>query len=239
MKLNIGNSNHCIYVDEQTNKGRQLVASNGILHQKITNVWKVAAMQFAPDLIIDIGSGFGDVLFSTEYHKEARIIGCEANKELEPFLKKSRKEHPNAEQIKLEHSLEQLLDTEKKYRKLLFKMNLHGTGAKALKVIENLTKDCEEVIGILDFNNIYLEAFEIRVEDFLSYLKTHFDVYILKSTRKLIKLQPLTLPNFKKTLKKPYIITDLLLVSDACLVTLLGYTESINYLDRGKYYLKD
>ncbi len=238
-KVKIGDSNHCIYVNGQTNKGRQLVASDGMLHPKVTELWRTAATKFFPNLVLDIGAGYGDVLFSTEYNQEAKIVGIEANKEYEPWFIQSQNEHFNRKQIELKYSLGQLESTEIKCRKLLFKMNLHGNEREGLITLEKLTKSCEAVLGILDFNSIYLEENGTRIDEFLSYVKAHYEVFVLKSTNKLIKLQPLTYPILKRTLKKPYIITDLLLVSDANLVSLLGYKRSINYLDRGQYYLKD
>lgn len=238
-KVKIGDSNHYIYVNEQTNKGRQLVASDGMLHPKVTDIWRTAATKFLPDLVLDIGAGYGDVLYSTEYNKDAKIVGIEANKAFEPYILKSKMEHLNSKQIELENSLDQLLTSAQKCRKLLFKLNLHGNEEKGMKALEKLTKSCEAVVGILEFNSIYLEENGTRIDEFLSYVKTHYEVFVLKSTNKLIKLQPLTYPILKRTLKKPYMITDLLLVSDANLVSLLGYKRSINYLDRGQYYLKD
>ena len=238
-KVKIGDSNHCIYVNEQTNKGRQLVASDGMLHPKVTDIWRNAATQFFPDLVLDIGAGYGDVLFSTDYNKDAKIVGIEANKEYEPGLVRSIKEHCNVGQIKLMNSLDSLLTTKQEFGKLLFKMDLHGNEREGLIALEKLTNSCDAVVGILELNSIYLEENGTRIDEFLSYVKAHYEVFVLKSTNKLIKLQPLTYPILKRTLKKPYIITDLLLVSDANLVSLLGYKRSINYLDRGQYYLKD
>lgn len=238
-KVKIGDSDHCIYVNEQTNKGRQLVAGNGMLHPKVTDIWRTAATKFLPDLVLDIGAGYGDILFSIEYHNKAKIIGIEANNEYDPGLIQSKDEHLNRKQIELKQSLGQLESTEHKCRKLLFKLNLQGNEREGLKALEKLTKSCEAVVGILDFNSIYLEENGTRIDEFISYVKAHYEVFVLKSTNKLIKLQPLTYPILKRTLKKPYIITDLLLVSDSNLVSLLGYKRSINYLDRGQYYLKD
>lgn len=238
-KVTIGDSDLYIYVEEQTDKGRQLVVNRGILHQKVTDVWRAAASIFSPDLVLDIGCGYGDVLFSTKYHENARIVGIEANKEFDRCLVKSKNEHMNSKQIELKYSLGQQDLTELKCRKLLFRMNLQGNEEEGLKALEALSKSCEGVVGIVDFNSIYLEENGTNIDNFLAYVKAHYKVFIIKSTKKLINLQPLTLPILKRTLKKPYIITDLLLVSNVNLITLLGYKKSIDYLDRGQYYLNE
>ncbi|WP_449539515.1 hypothetical protein [Ferdinandcohnia sp. Marseille-Q9671] len=244
-KVTIGDSKNVMYVNEKTNKGRQLIACHGIVQPKVADVWQAASLHFSPELVLDLGVGYGDILFSTDYHKNAKVIGFEEQEEYEAYHNRSKAEHSNGDQITFIYGngvragLDSLKTDVEQINRLLFKINVNGNEPEALKGLEPLIKGCNEVVGILDFNSIYLNDSSKNIDEYLTYLDNKFDVYVLKTSTKLIKLLPLSFPILKRTFKKPYIVTDFLLVSNPKLVNLLGFRRSRNYLDRGYYYIKE
>ncbi|MFS0865178.1 hypothetical protein [Fredinandcohnia sp. 179-A 10B2 NHS] len=253
-KVTIAGSDHELYVKRDTHKGRHLMKYNGITNPKLTNLWRDAISQFQPDIVIDVGAQFGEVLFSTTYEKETKIIAFEMNPEYIPYLIKSKQNHPNFSQIEIipttsatlvsnqvvYEALPQLVPLEdKNYGRLLFNMRLDGFESFFLKRLKGVVDSCEQVVGYIEFNSIQLKENGVNIEEYIHYLEEHFTIFIHASTNKLIKLDSLNIPSLKRVVNKPYIITHLLLTTDSRLIETLGFHLKKAYLDMGFYYSKE
>ncbi|WP_077617347.1 FkbM family methyltransferase [Bacillus sinesaloumensis] len=98
-KVQIGTTPYAIFVNENDQRAQWLRNANGITQPEITEFWRRSANYLKPELILDIGMNYGEILFSTEYGPTTTIIGIDANKDLEPFIKESKLSHPNSGQI--------------------------------------------------------------------------------------------------------------------------------------------
>lgn len=63
----------------------------------------IAAVQ--PDLALDIGTNYGECIFSPTYPDNTRAIAFEANPELVGYLEKTRHDHPSMNQIEVINAL--------------------------------------------------------------------------------------------------------------------------------------
>lgn len=98
-KVQIGTTPYAIYVDQHDQRAQWLIKAKGMTQPEITEFWRRSVMSLKPKIVLDIGMNYGEILFSTEYESTTKIIGIEANEDLEPFIKKSISNHPNSDQI--------------------------------------------------------------------------------------------------------------------------------------------
>ncbi|MCM3654745.1 FkbM family methyltransferase [Metabacillus litoralis] len=92
-------SSNILYVNSEENRGRALLISDGMTQKRLTQFWCNAVEVMRPDLTIDVGVNYGECIFSTIYPKHTKIYGVEANRNLLPYIKKSKEAHPNKSQI--------------------------------------------------------------------------------------------------------------------------------------------
>jgi FkbM family methyltransferase len=93
------------FVNAEEKKGLSLSLHDGITQPRVVNFWRKIAEKFEPNIILDIGLNYGEILFSANYHKDALIYGIEPNKELKPYIEKSIQNHLNKDQIKIIYKL--------------------------------------------------------------------------------------------------------------------------------------
>ncbi len=105
-------SNHVIYIDPSENRGKALLLKSGVTQNRLTDFWKDSVELLEPSIVLDIGVNYGECLFSTSYNANTTIIGVEANQRLLPYIKKSLREHPNQQQMKLIHGFASDKDVE-------------------------------------------------------------------------------------------------------------------------------
>ena len=94
-------SSNILYVNSEENRGRALLISNGMTQKRLTKFWFNAVEVIRPDLTIDVGVNYGECIFSTIYPAHTKIYGVEANRNLLPYIKKSKEAHPNKSQIRI------------------------------------------------------------------------------------------------------------------------------------------
>lgn len=63
--------------------------------------WNDAVNTLQPQTAIDIGVNYGECLFTASYPPGSRALGFEANPNLQPYLERSKANHPQSEQISL------------------------------------------------------------------------------------------------------------------------------------------
>jgi FkbM family methyltransferase len=104
-EIKIGNSDNSIFVDEEDLKGNSLIRHKGITQPRVVNFWRKIVKDFDPDIILDVGLNYGEILFSTNYKNSAKIFGIEPNINLRPYIKESIKKHINNKQISIYYKM--------------------------------------------------------------------------------------------------------------------------------------
>ncbi len=94
---------HRVFVDPRDRRARKMLLADTIRgkYRRNRDFWLRAVERFAPDLALDVGVNFGEVLFLPRYGERTRIIGVEANPILHQYLEQSRAAHPSAARIEL------------------------------------------------------------------------------------------------------------------------------------------
>lgn len=69
--------------------------------KQLVDFWINAVQVEKPDIVIDVGVNYGEAIFSAIYPENTQIYGIEANPKLIPYIKTSRRIHPNQNKIKI------------------------------------------------------------------------------------------------------------------------------------------
>lgn len=104
-RLKLPNSENYIFTNWKEPRGRAILRSRGNGQPFIKKFWNTVVKEIQPDIILDCGVNYGELLFFPVYKKGARIIGIEADNNLEYFLEKSRSLHPNKDEIEIYFAL--------------------------------------------------------------------------------------------------------------------------------------
>lgn len=84
-----------LYANPWEYRGIALLLNKGQGQQWIKKFWRISLKLFSPDIAIDVGANYGEIIFDAAYPDNTKkIIGIEANPRLHTFLKKSKKLHP-------------------------------------------------------------------------------------------------------------------------------------------------
>lgn len=95
-------SGHRIYVDPKDRRGREIVEGLGRGHQPaLVALWRRAVEIVGPDLVIDVGTNYGEFLLNARYPAGTEAIAVEANPRVVPLLQRSIEAHPDRERIAL------------------------------------------------------------------------------------------------------------------------------------------
>ncbi len=99
-------SGHTIYVDRDDPRGWGIIWGLGRGHQPaLIDLWMRAVTAAQPDLVIDVGANYGEMLLSPRYGREARVLAIEANPKVAAILSRSISLHPDADRIELHEVL--------------------------------------------------------------------------------------------------------------------------------------
>lgn len=90
-----------LYADWNEPRGKAILVGNAKGQSSIKKLWRQIVVQYEPDVIIDCGANYGEIVYYSDYKKGSRVFAIEADQRLMPFLEKSRAHHPNAEDISL------------------------------------------------------------------------------------------------------------------------------------------
>jgi FkbM family methyltransferase len=95
--------------------------------------------------------------------------------------------------------------------RLLFKIDVEGYEEYVMKGMSRLISECEDFIGLIEFNREYMEAAGTDVPAYLSWLHKQFDVYMLLSEKRALMFSQLDLQHVNSLLNK-YGYTDFVLL---------------------------
>jgi FkbM family methyltransferase len=92
-----------LYINPQDARAHQMLVVAPLLGRIPRNqpFWKSACAALTPTLALDIGMNFGECLFAGDYASHTELHGFEANPRLQPFVRRSLREHPARERMHL------------------------------------------------------------------------------------------------------------------------------------------
>lgn len=103
-KLQLNGSSHFIHTNSKERRGKSLLMSNANGQQWVKDFW-VSGAGLNPDLVLDCGINYGEILFYPTYASNTKVFGFEADPTIIPLINKSRDLHPNKDQIEVFHCL--------------------------------------------------------------------------------------------------------------------------------------
>ncbi|MBD0384204.1 FkbM family methyltransferase [Paenibacillus sedimenti] len=98
-------SSRVLYVNPTENRGRILYMTGGMTQPRLNLFWNKAVASFRPSLVVDVGVNYGECLFSVTYPKHCKVIGIEANPNLQTYIERSKKIHPNRKRIQTVYAM--------------------------------------------------------------------------------------------------------------------------------------
>ncbi|MFZ1790750.1 MAG: FkbM family methyltransferase [Saprospiraceae bacterium] len=173
-----------LFADWNEPRGRSLIIGGAKGQPSIKQFWKKAGELILPDVFLDVGANYGEVMFSTNYHQNTKlIIGVEANSSLIKFLNKTLDANPYKEKVILLNKLAS--DSTGQIERFFIDKKSSG---RSTALENNFVKDVIEVnvesIRLDDFilahlSSIQSMVFKIDVEG--------FEPYVLRGLEKLIQ----------------------------------------------------
>lgn len=160
-KVLIKGSDRVLYVNENEDKGKSLIKRNGITQPRVVNFWKNAVEKVDPTIVFDIGLCYGEILFSTKYDNNTRLVGIEANVHLSPFILKAIKEHPNQKQINVIYALASDCNSKKD-----FYIDKNRSGNSSVYFLENRPQSLINVDSIT-VDSMFLDQASLSKETVL------------------------------------------------------------------------
>lgn len=89
-----------LFADWEEPRGRAIIMCKSQGQPNIKVFWNQTILHLRPDVVIDVGANYGEVIFNTRYPLETKyIIGIEANPNLHKYLQKSQSFHPDKDRI--------------------------------------------------------------------------------------------------------------------------------------------
>jgi FkbM family methyltransferase len=104
-----------LHVNSDDNRGLAILRTNGQVQANISKLWIRINKLFKPELVIDVGLNYGEILFCANYEPSSQVIGIEANPALIKYLEKSLSTHSNKTEIIIINSLASDVDTESSF----------------------------------------------------------------------------------------------------------------------------
>jgi len=81
-----------LYVNPWDRRAQRLGVAGGVLAREVVTLWKTLVEELRPDLVVDIGANYGEVLLSGQYAPGTRLHAVEANPAILPLLEQSLRE---------------------------------------------------------------------------------------------------------------------------------------------------
>lgn len=103
-------------------------------------------------------------------------------------------------------------DQELLQERVLFKVDVEGFEAFVLYGMERLIQESKSCLGFIEFDSHYIRKSGTDIEEFLFFLKKHFEIYYYTSEDQLIKMDRTLMENFKDMLGTKEYHTDLVLM---------------------------
>lgn len=100
-KIDLENGLH-LFANWHEPRGKSLIMGKAKGQPNIKQFWNKGIQLFRPDVALDVGANYGEVMFGTRYGSWTRLIlGVEANPTLMKYLNKSLEAHPDKQRIEL------------------------------------------------------------------------------------------------------------------------------------------
>ena len=133
--------NNPLYLNWNEPRGRAVILCDALGQPEIKKFWLEAVQDFKPDIVIDCGVNYGEIIYYCDYPKSTQIIGIEADKSLMAFIEKSKEAHPNKSQI----SLYNAFVSEKSDSEISFFVDKKWSGRSSAFITERMNgSDVEE-----------------------------------------------------------------------------------------------
>jgi hypothetical protein len=102
-KARLHGSPHWIHIDPDDPCAIKKVVHEPLRGKVSDNLvfWRDFNRHLAPGLIVDVGMNYGECLFGTDYGRESRLYGFEANPRQMPPLENSRRDHTAGDRMTL------------------------------------------------------------------------------------------------------------------------------------------
>jgi FkbM family methyltransferase len=78
-----------LYVEPADPRAEMLAAMGGRMSRDVIDLWSRLVREFNPALVIDVGANYGEVVLSTRYPADARVVAVEANPAVATLLARS------------------------------------------------------------------------------------------------------------------------------------------------------
>jgi len=106
-RVRLPRSRHAVYIDTGDRRAMKRILLDAVRGRYPINrrFWVDFVQTVGPDLALDVGANYGECVFATEYSEPTRVYAFEANPALQPYLRRSREEHPSADRIELVNAL--------------------------------------------------------------------------------------------------------------------------------------
>jgi FkbM family methyltransferase len=98
-------SGQSLYINWHEPRGHAILRCGGKGQAFIKNIWSSVLYQMLPEVVLDCGANYGELIFSTKYNETQIAYAVEADPALIKWLNKSHNIHPDKEKIKVIHSL--------------------------------------------------------------------------------------------------------------------------------------
>lgn len=94
-------SGRTIHIDPGDPRGWEIVRGLGRGHQPaLIDLWRRAATLLQPELVVDVGANYGELLLNGDYGT-ATVVALEPNPTVARLLRRSVRDHPDAERIEV------------------------------------------------------------------------------------------------------------------------------------------
>lgn len=183
-KVKLYNSDHSIYVNWKEPRGRAMLLGGGKGQPKVKNFWRACLDKLSPDLVLDCGANYGEMLFLPTYQKHMKVVAIEADPHLDGYLRKSWADHSNKSQIEIHNALAS--NESNAYSKFYVKKIWSGASS-AIKNPDLDPKNVEEItVPTITVDSLFSPAetknkglvFKIDVEG--------FEPFVLKGMKDLL-----------------------------------------------------
>lgn len=99
-------SGNTIVVDPGDPRGWEIVRGLGRGHQPaLIDLWRRAVRALAPDVVVDVGANYGEMVLSGSYPRGTRALAVEANPRVAACLRRGMAAHPDSSRIELHQVL--------------------------------------------------------------------------------------------------------------------------------------
>lgn len=182
-KLRLLGSDNFIFVDSKDRRGLQIIRGLGKGHQpELRRVWHDAVLRLQPTIVLDVGLNYGEFLFAETYDRRTKVIGIEANDGLQGWIEKSKKIHPNSDQIEIIYALA----SDRADERCAFYVDKNWSGASSAILPASADESYRREIRSITVDSIF-DGLALEEESLLFKIDTEgYEPAVLKGMRRLV-----------------------------------------------------